>query len=394
VTDSLARAGRILAEHPVFDGHNDVAWAMRNKAGYDLDRMDLATHQPALHTDLPRLRAGGVGAQFWSVYVPSTLAGRGAVTATLDQIDHVHRMAARYPADLTLARTADEAERALRAGTIASLMGAEGGHSIDCSLGALRMLYALGVRYLTLTHNHNTPWADSATDEPAVGGLSRFGEEVVAEMNRLGMLVDISHVAPETMRAALRASEAPVIFSHSSARALCDHPRNVPDDVLAALAGNGGLCMVTFVPLFVAQRHADWYLHGREAAGQAGVDTRDLHAVFTFLRAWSEPPPPPATVAEVADHVEHVRAVAGVDHAGLGGDFDGMDSTPVGLEDVSRYPALVAELLDRGWSDAEIGKLSCGNALRVLRDAESVACDLQARRSPSLATYAELDSPA
>lgn len=391
MTDDVSR---LLAEHPILDGHNDLPWAMRDHAGYDFDRLDLAEHQPRLHTDLPRLRRGGVGAQYWSVYVPSRLQGAGAVTATLDQVDHVHRMVERYPDQLTLAGTAADVDRAIAGGTIASLLGAEGGHSIDCSLGALRMLYALGVRYLTLTHNDNVPWADSATDEPRVGGLSAFGVEVVREMNRLGMLVDLSHVAPDTMRAALRVTEAPVMFSHSSARALCDHPRNVPDDVLATLTGNGGICMVTFVPAFVSQRRAGWYTEGRQAAQQAGVDVRDLEPLWAFLKTWElTNPPPVVTVAEVADHVEHVRELAGVDQVGLGGDFDGMDSTPVGLEDVSRYPELIATLRDRGWSTTELGKLTSGNALRVLRDAEATARAARATRGPSLATITALDGP-
>ncbi|MBI3685775.1 MAG: membrane dipeptidase [Actinobacteria bacterium] len=391
MTDDVSR---LLAEHPILDGHNDLPWAMRDHAGYDFDRLDLAEHQPRLHTDLPRLRRGGVGAQYWSVYVPSRLQGAGAVTATLDQVDHVHRMVERYPDQLTLAGTAADVDRAIAGGTIASLLGAEGGHSIDCSLGALRMLYALGVRYLTLTHNDNVPWADSATDEPRVGGLSAFGVEVVREMNRLGMLVDLSHVAPDTMRAALRVTEAPVMFSHSSARALCDHPRNVHDDVLATLTGNGGICMVTFVPAFVSQRRAGWYTEGRQAAQQAGVDVRDLEPLWAFLKTWElTNPPPVVTVAEVADHVEHVRELAGVDQVGLGGDFDGMDSTPVGLEDVSRYPELIATLRDRGWSTTELGKLTSGNALRVLRDAEATARAARATRGPSLATITALDGP-
>ena len=394
MSDNYRRAERILAEHPVLDGHNDLAWSMRRQVGYDFARMNLAEHQPRLHTDIPRLRQGGVGAQYWSVYVPCSLTGQAAVTATLEQVDHIRRLAARYPADFALASTAEEVEQAIAAGRIAALMGAEGGHCIDCSLGTLRMLYALGVRYLTLTHNENTPWADSATDQPTLGGLSAFGAEVVREMNRLGMLVDLSHVSPDTMRCALQVSEAPVIFSHSSARALCDHPRNVPDDVLRTLAGNGGICMVTFVPAFVSPRNAEWYLAGQQAAAEAGHDPRDLTSLFGFLRVWElTNPAPPATVAEVANHVEHVREVAGLDHVGLGGDFDGVASTPVGLEDVSRYPRLVAELLDRGWSDAEIGSMTSGNALRVLRDAEAAGRDLRTRRDPSLATLAELDGP-
>lgn len=388
----LERARALLARSPVVDGHNDLAWALRELVGYDLDQVDLSGGQPRLQTDIPRLRAGGVGAQFWSVYVPSRLQGDRAVSATLEQIDAVRALAARYPGDLALAGTADEVERAVASGRIASLLGAEGGHSIDGSLGALRMLFALGVRYLTLTHNHNVPWADSATDEPGCGGLSRFGEEVVREMNRLGMLVDLSHVAASTMRAALDASQAPVIFSHSSARALCDVPRNVPDDVLGRLAANGGICMVTFVPMFVSPRCADWWGLARAHVAAQGVDPGDLPAAWPLLEAWRhDHPPPPVTVAEVADHVEHVRQVAGVAHVGLGGDYDGTAFQPAGLQDVSGYPLLLAELLGRGWSEPEVAMLTWGNALRVLRDAESVARDLSARRPPSLATLATLD---
>lgn len=388
---ALARARALLAAHPIWDGHNDLPWALRTHAGYDLDALDLAVPQPALQTDIPRLRAGGVGAQFWSVYVPSKLQGDHAVSATLEQIDAVHRLVARYPDTFMLARSAEEAERARTAGRIASLLGAEGGHSIDCSLGTLRMLHALGVRYLTLTHKDNVPWADAATDQPRAGGLTRFGQEVVREMNRLGMLVDLSHVAATTMRAALATSEAPVIFSHSSARALCDVPRNVPDDVLAALAGNGGLCMVTFVPMFVSPATAAWFEEGKAHVASLGVDPDDATAK-PLIEAWTAAHPPPrVTVAEVADHVEHVRAVAGIDHVGLGGDYDGVWVQPEGLQDVSGYPNLVAELLERGWSEAEVAKLTWGNALRVLRDAEAVARDLQARRRPSLATWADLD---
>jgi membrane dipeptidase len=363
----LERARALLARSPVVDGHNDLAWALRELAGYDLDEVDVSVAQPRLQTDLPRLRAGGVGAQFWSVYVPSRLRGDHAVSATLEQIDAVHALVARYPEHLALARTAAEVERVVASGRIASLLGAEGGHSIDASLGTLRMLFALGVRYLTLTHNDNVPWADSATDEPGCGGLTRFGERVVAEMNRLGMLVDLSHVAETTMHAALDVSRAPVIFSHSSARALCDVPRNVPDEVLGRLAGNGGVCMVTFVPMFVSQRCADWWAQALQHAADQGLDPRDVPAVKPVVQAWSQDHPPPEVgVAEVADHVDHVREVAGVDHVGLGGDYDGVDFQPEGLEDVSGYPRLVAELLRRGWSEAEVAKLAWGNALRVL----------------------------
>jgi membrane dipeptidase len=388
----LERAKALLASSPVVDGHNDLAWALRELAGHGLDEVDVAAAQPRLQTDIPRLRAGGVGAQFWSVYVPSNLQGDHAVSATLEQIDAVRALVARHPGELALAGTAGEVERAVAAGRIASLLGAEGGHSIDASLGTLRMLFALGVRYLTLTHNDNVPWADSATDEPACGGLTRFGEEVVAEMNRLGMLVDLSHVAETTMRAALDVSQAPVIFSHSSARALCDVPRNVPDEILARLAGNGGVCMVTFVPMFVSPRCADWSALAREHVAAQGVDPHDVRAARPLIEAWRrDHPPPRVALAEVADHVDHVREVAGVEHVGLGGDYDGVDFQPEGLEDVSGYPRLLAELLARGWSDAEVAKLTWDNALRVLRDAESVARELATRRAPSRATLPPLD---
>jgi membrane dipeptidase len=387
------RARALLAASPVFDGHNDLPWAMRLLAGYDFGKVDVAADQPGLQTDIPRLRAGGVGAQFWSVYVPSALRGDHAVSATLEQIDAVHAMVARYGDALAPARSAAEVERAWASGRIASLLGAEGGHSIDCSLGTLRMLFALGVRYLTLTHNRNVPWADSATDAPACGGLTRFGAEVVREMNRIGMLVDLSHVAPSTMRAALDVSEAPVIFSHSSARALCDVPRNVPDDVLGRLAANGGLCMVAFVPSFVSPACAAWWAEAREHLAAGGVAEDDFAAGRQALAAWeaADHPRPEATVAEVADHVEHVREVAGADHVGIGGDYDGVDRQPRGLEDVRGYPRLIAELLARGWSDADLARLASGNAMRVLRDAEAVARELSAVRPASLATRADLD---
>ncbi|MEJ7705342.1 MAG: dipeptidase [Geodermatophilaceae bacterium] len=384
-------ARRLLARYPLVDGHNDLAWAMRLQAGYDFERLDIAERQPSLHTDIPKLREGGVGAQFWSVYVPATLPD--PVTATLEQIDAVHAMVARYPETFGLAGTADELRAVAAAGRVASLLGAEGGHSIDCSLGTLRSLYALGVRYLTLTHNDNIPWADSATDVSAVGGLTPFGQEVVREMNRLGMLVDCSHVAPDTMRAALRVSESPIMFSHSSSRALCDHPRNVPDDVLESLAANGGVCMVTFVPKFVDQACADWQAESDEAAQAAGIDIRSLQASDAFDAGWEVGHPRPvARLDQVADHIEHVRDVVGIDHVGIGGDYDGTTVLPAGLEDVSCYPALVSELVDRGWSEPDLAAVLGGNAIRVLRAAEDTARLLQGRRSPSLKTIAELDA--
>ncbi|MFJ9457099.1 dipeptidase [Kitasatospora sp. NPDC101447] len=396
-TDSpapLDRARALLRTAPVVDGHNDLPWAMREQAGYDLGALDLAADQSdRLHTDLARLAEGGVGAQFWSVYVPASLAGDHAVSATLEQVDFVHALVERYPDRLRLARTAADMEAARAEGRIASLMGAEGGHSIDCSLATLRALYELGVRYLTLTHNDNVPWADSATDEPVAGGLTRFGEEVVREMNRLGMLVDLSHVSADTMRDALRVTEAPVVFSHSSARAVCDHPRNIPDDVLAQLPANGGVAMATFVPKFILPAAIEWTL-----AADANMSAHGFHPLDTTPPAMerqrafeAEHPRPIATPATVADHLDHMREVAGIDHIGIGGDFDGTAFLPDGLDSVAGYPNLVAELLRRHWSEADLAKLTWHNAVRVLRDAESVAATLRASRRPSIATIAQLD---
>jgi membrane dipeptidase len=359
---------------PVLDGHNDLPWALRGLCGHhDLTKVDLATGVPGLHTDLPRLRAGGVAGQFWSVFVPCSLTGDAAVTATLEQVDLVHRLVAAHPLDLALCRTADEVDAATASGRVASLTGMEGGHSINGSLGTLRMMHALGVRYMTLTHNENTPWADSATDEPVLHGLSDFGRDVVREMNRIGMFVDLSHVSPDVMRDALEVTSAPVLFSHSSARAVCDHVRNVPDDVLRSLAGNGGVCMVTFVPPFVSQAWADWYADCLAEVVARGGDRRRFSDVDPVLAERMPSAPPPATVSDVADHVDHVRDVAGLDHVGLGGDYDGTASLPAGLEDVSGYPRLFAELRQRGWSEDELRALGSGNVRRALRDMESVA---------------------
>src|SRR4051812_5012702 len=390
--DPLARARERLRVHPLVDGHNGLAWAARELTGYDFGALDSAGPLATTQTGLPRLAAGGVGAQFWSVFVPSTLQGDSAVIATLEQIDGVHRMIGTYADRLALARTADEVDAAIASGRVASLLGAEGGHSIGCSLGTLRLLHVLGVRYLPLTHNDNTPWADSATDVPVVGGLSEFGHEVVREMNRLGMMVDLSHVAATTMRAALATTDAPVIFSHSSAFALCDTPRNVPDDVLATLPSNGGVCMVTFVPEFVSPATAAWRVEAAAAAAEVGVEARDWEAFGRFTAIWQrEHPKPDATIAQVVAHLEHVREVAGVEHIGLGGDYDGTDTFPVGLEDVSGYPRLVAALLERSWSEADVARLVRGNTLRVMRDVEAVARDLKGTRAPSPRTFAELD---
>jgi membrane dipeptidase len=383
----LERARALLAEHPVVDGHNDLPWALREQVGYDLDRRDVAVDQSAfLHTDLPRLRAGGVGAQFWSVYVPSDLAGDAAVSATLEQIDCVRALVERYPDRLRLALTADDVEAARAEGRIASLLGAEGGHSIACSLATLRALYALGVRYMTLTHNDNVPWADSATDEPVARGLTAFGEEVVREMNRLGMLVDLSHVSADTMRDALRVSRAPVVFSHSSSRAVCDHPRNVPDDVLERLSANGGVAMATFVPKFVLPDAIAWTRAADENMRAHGLDPLDTtpEAMKVQREYEAADPRPVATPATVADHLDHMREVAGIEHIGIGGDYDGTAFTPAGLEDVSGYPNLIAELLGRGWSEADLAKLTWKNAVRLLRDAEAVADGLRATEKPSI----------
>jgi membrane dipeptidase len=353
---------------PVFDGHNDLPWALR-KGAADPAAVDVSRPVEFTHTDIPRLRAGGVAAQFWSVYVPAELDRDAAVVTTLEQIDLVRRLVARHPGDLELALGAADVERIMQAGRVASLLGAEGGHSIGGSLGVLRALHMLGVRYLTLTHNRNTSWADSATDEPEHGGLTDAGREMVREMQRIGMLVDLSHTAIGTMNDALDAATVPVIFSHSSARAVTDHPRNVPDDVLSRLASNGGICMVTFVPMFVSAACRDWELEAQAEAERRGVDYR-ARSSRAELDNWVKAHPmPSATLADVADHVEHVREVAGIGHVGLGGDFDGTDNLPDGLADVSCYPALFAELADRGWSTADCAMLASGNIVRVMHEA-------------------------
>ncbi len=371
------RIESLLREAPVVDGHNDLPWAHRTRARYDFDALDNAqdTTGHGLHTDLPRLRQGGVGAQFWSVFVPSSLEGAAAVAATLEQIDAVRRMAARYPDDLALALSADDMERARTQRRVACLMGMEGGHSIDGSLAVLRMMHALGARYLTLTHFRNTPWADSATDVPAVGGLSDFGREVVRECNRIGVMADLSHVADTTMHATLDTSAAPAFFSHSSARALCGHERNVPDDVLTRVRDSDGIVMVTFVPGFLTEECRVWIdallTESKVMAAEHGEESPGYRAAE---EAWMRANPrPPCTVADVADHVEHVRSVAGIDHVGLGGDYDGTGALPDGLEGVDGYPRLLETLAERGWSDAELSKLTWHNAVRVLRETEAVA---------------------
>ena len=389
----LARVKKLQAEVPLVDGHNDLPWAMRENAWYDFGKLDIRVAQPKLMTDLTKIKAGGLGGQFWSVYVPATLQGEHAVSATLEQIDAVYELARRYPDAFELARTADDVERIFKKGKVASLIGMEGGHSIDSSLGTLRMFRQLGAGYMTLTHSSNIPWADSATDDPKLGGLSKFGEEVVREMNRIGMLVDLSHVSPETMEDAIRVTAAPVIFSHSSAKAVCNVPRNVPDNVLQLLPGNGGVVMVTFVPGFIAPAA------GARSQGMLGElralrqryanDPKALEAAISNYQKTF--PEPPATLQMVADHIDHIRKVAGIDHIGIGSDFDGITNVVAGLENVSKYPDLFAELLRRGYSDEDVRKILGKNILRVMRQAEQVSKKLQSERGPSLATIDSLD---
>lgn len=367
---ALQRARRLLATMPIFDGHNDLPWEIRVN---DISRMSVAkyplrTRAPG-QTDFPRLKQGGVGAQFWSVYIPGEARDSGYARMQLEQIDIARTMIAMYPDELELALSAADVTRIRASGKIASLLGMEGGHAIENSLGALRAYYALGVRYMTLTHNVTLNWADAAADIARYEGLTDFGREVVREMNRLGMIVDLSHVSVATMHDALDASGAPVMFSHSSARAVLDHPRNVPDDVLARLPQNGGVVMVTFVSGFISSGQREWAQAMQRAVG--GVT--DTTARRQAIRTWREQhPEPKATVAELADHVEHVRRVAGIDHVGLGGDYDGTTGLPDGMEDVTGYPLLFAELIRRGWTDQELLKLAGGNMLRVLQQAERV----------------------
>ena len=381
----LERARALHRQVPLIDGHNDYPWALRETAASDLDKLDIAKPQLSIMTDIARLRAGGVGGQFWSVYVPAEMAGDQAVAATLEQIDIVHRMVRKYSDVFELALTADDVERAFRQRKIASLIGMEGGHSIASSLGALRMFHRLGARYMTLTHSRNVPWADSATDQPQHDGLSPFGEEVVREMNWLGMLVDLSHVSPATMHDAIRVSQVPVIFSHSSARALTDVPRNVPDEVLRLLPKNGGVVMVTFVPAFLSSKVAAWT--SAQTAEQDRLKQQfptDENAVKAGLEVWRKMNPAPrAALSDAADHIDHVRRIAGIDHIGLGSDFDGITSVPEGLEDVSTYPALTAELLRRGYKEDDVKKILGLNILRVMREVEKVSARLREERGPS-----------
>jgi len=391
--DYQHRIDQVLLQTPLIDGHNDLPWEIRERYKSDVGAINLAadtSHLPAepgqaaIMTDIPRLRAGHVGAQFWSVWIPVETAGFEAVQVTLEQIDLVKRMTAHYPADFAMAYTAADIRRIHKSRKIASLIGIEGGHQINGSLAVLRQMYEAGARYMTLTHTTNTPWADSATDTPAHNGLTPFGVEIVKEMNRLGMLVDLSHVSADTMKAALAASQAPVIFSHSSARALDDHPRNVSDEVLRAVTANGGVVMVNFAPGYVSSARNHW--EADRAAERtrynsppyAGLYIGQPERAKAALAEWdAQHPRPVTTLVQVADHIEHIRQVAGVDHVGLGSDFDGIPDAPVGLEGVDRYPALLQELMRRGWSDADIAKLAGENLLRTMSAAEEVSMRLR-----------------
>lgn len=401
------RVARVLEQTPLIDGHNDLPWEIRTRFGNDLSRIDLSVSTAALPapadgaplmTDIPRLRQGRVGAQFWSVWIPVDTKGAQAVMMTLEQIDLVKAMCARYPRDLAMAYTATDIVRVHQGHRIASLIGVEGGHQIDNSLAVLRAYYDAGARYMTLTHSSNTDWADSATDTPAHHGLTAFGREVVREMNRLGMLVDLAHVSEDTMRAALAASEAPVIYSHSSARALVDHPRDVPDEVLRLVAQNGGVVMVNFATDYVSEARRRW--DADRAAEQARFNSPPFGGLYigqperaaAALKAWDEAhPKPPVRIGDVADHIEHIRQVAGVDHVGLGSDFDGIPEAPLGLEGVDKFPALLEVLARRGWSDAELARVAGANLLRVMREAEAVSARLRAQRPMALATIGALD---
>jgi membrane dipeptidase len=401
------RIDRVLAQTPLVDGHNDLPWEIRERFGGDLAKVDLSANtaalpapagSPPMMTDIPRLRRGRVGAQFWSVFIPVEVKGPQAVQETLEQIDLVKAMCARYPHDLAMAYSAADIIRLHRAHLIASLIGVEGGHQINDSLVVLRAYYDAGARYLTLTHSSNTAWADSATDNPQHHGLTPFGKEVVREMNRLGMLVDLAHVSEDTMRAALAVTEAPVIYSHSSARALVDHPRDVSDEVLRLVAHNRGIVMVNFAPPYVSDARRRWA--AERVAEQARNNSPPFGGLYigqperaaAALKTWDAAhPEPPVTLSDVADHIEHIRKVAGADHVGLGSDFDGIPETPTGLDGVDRFPALLQELARRGWTDPDLARVAGGNLLRVLSQAESVSARLRAVRPASTATIEALD---
>lgn len=390
----FARARKVLESTPLIDGHNDLPWAIRESktAPMDVAAYDLRKHTPGM-TDLARLRQGMVGGQFWSIYVPGEVKDSGYARIQLEEFDIARRFIAMYPDQLQLALSATDIRDAFKHKKIASLLGMEGGHAIENSLGALRSYYALGARYMTLTHNVTLDWADAALDTARHDGLTPFGKEVIREMNRLGMLVDLAHVSPGVMSDALDVSEAPVIFSHSNSRALVDVARNIPDSILKRLPANGGVAMITFVPSFTSQASLD---HGK-LFSDAEKETRkrlgsDTAAIQKETEAWKTAHPAPVvTMSQVIDHIEHARQIAGIDHIGIGGDFDGITETVQGLEDVSKYPALFAELAHRGWSDEDMRKLAGENILRVFDQAEKVAARLQKTHQPSTRTIQELD---
>jgi len=405
-----ARIDRVLARTPLIDGHNDLPWEIRTRAASKLEGVDLKSDTSkapspeeggrGLMTDIPRMRVGRMGGQFWSVWIPSSITGPAAVQTTLEQMDLVKRLAERYPADFEMAYTADDIVRIHRAGRMAALIGVEGGNQINESLASLRQLYAAGARYMTLTHATNIRWADSATANPAHGGLTPFGKQVVAEMNRMGMLVDLSHVSEATMTSALETTKAPVIFSHSGSRAISNHPRNVSDDVLALVAKNHGVVMVNFAPIYVSEARAHW--EADRSAEQARYNSPPYGGLYigqpdkakAALSAWEQAHPMPAvTLSMVADHIEHIAKVCGVDCVGIGSDFDGIPNTPEGLDGVDKYPALLAELARRGWSDDALAKLAGGNVLRVMRMNETVAKTLRSNTTASAATLEDLDAP-
>jgi membrane dipeptidase len=386
----LERARELHRQYPLIDGHNDFPWQVYRQARGDLSRLDPRQPLDSTDTDIPRLQAGGVGGVFWAAYVPVRAIRTGAARFALEKIDIIRRMIDLAP-ELELALTADDIERIHRQGRIASLIGLEGGHGIENSLATLRQFHALGVRYMTLTHNSTIDWADAATDAPRHGGLTPFGEEVVREMNRLGLLIDLSHVSPDTMRHAIRVSESPVIFSHSSARALADHPRNVPDDVLEMVRDNGGVVMVNFFSGFIMGEAVDRVQEAHELR-QRLEEELDDEQVRQTLRQWRRQHPlPRGEIADVADHIDHIVTLAGIDHVGYGSDYDGVTVFPEGLEDVSTFPRLTAELLRRGYGDDEVAKIIGGNVLRVMRDNERIAQQLQDERPPSTATVESLD---
>jgi membrane dipeptidase len=392
----LARVRKLLATTPVIDGHNDVPWEIRENKELprDVDHFDLRTDLKRQDTDFARMKKGGLGGQFWSIYIPGEVKDSGYARIQLEQFDIARRMIARYPDRMVFAKTSADARRAIQQGKFPSFLGMEGGHAIENSLGALRIYYELGARYMTLTHNVTLDWADAALDKPVHGGLTPFGREVVREMNRLGMIVDLSHVSPGVMSAALDVTESPVMFSHSSSRALADHPRDVPDSILVRVKKNNGIVMVTFVNSFVSQKYIDYGKtaaeHRRQLATGFGGDTARLHAAMV---EWEKANPAPVvTLKDVADHFDHIKQVAGVDHVGIGGDFDGTGGDHIrGLEDVSKYPDLLAELARRGWTDDELRKVASGNIMRVLADNEKVAARLQKIRRPSTKTIDQLD---